>query len=73
MATQTAAMKVPRWTQALKMTPTLIWVLCVALLLIYKPDGYKTIVGGFALAFALTAVIMILAARKMRARKQKNG
>jgi peptidoglycan/LPS O-acetylase OafA/YrhL len=73
MATQFPAAKVPLWAQALRLIPTLVWVLCVALLLTYKPDGYQGIVGGFALAFALTAVIMILAARKIRTRKQKNG
>jgi L-asparagine transporter-like permease len=73
MATQSAIVKVPLWAQALKLVPTLIWILCVALLLIYKPDGYKTIVAGFVFAFALTAVILIWSVRKARARKLKNG
>jgi L-asparagine transporter-like permease len=73
MATQRTAMKVPLWTQALRMIPTLIWILCITLLLIYKPEGYKSIVAGFIFAFAFTAVIMIWSVRKARARKIKNG
>ena len=73
MATQSAIVKVPLWAQALKLIPTLIWILCIALLLIYKPDGYKTIVAGFIFAFAFTAVILIWSVRKARARKLKNG
>jgi hypothetical protein len=73
MATQSAIVKVPLWAQALKLFPTLIWVFGVALLLIYKPNGYKTIVAGFIFAFAFTAVIMIWSVRNARARKLKNG
>ena len=35
----------------------LAWVLCVALLLIYKPDGYKSIVFAFVAALVFIAVI----------------
>jgi hypothetical protein len=64
---------VPGWTRVLQMIPTLVWVLVVSLLLLYKPNGYKTIAFAFVAAFILVAAIMFLSARKARARNLNNG
>ena len=65
--------RVPAWAQALRLIPALAWVLCIVLLLIYKPDGYKEIVGSLVAAMAFVVVVAFFAIRKARTRKQTNG
>jgi L-asparagine transporter-like permease len=72
MVMQAGATKIPLWANALRLIPTLVWILCVALLLVYKPDGYQAIVEAFIFAFVLLAVIWVFSARKARASKLKN-
>jgi hypothetical protein len=65
--------RVSVWAQALRLIPALAWVLCIVLLLIYKPDGYKEIVWSLAAATAFVVVIAFFAIRKARTRKQTNA
>lgn len=71
MADQSMTVKVPGWAQALRFIPLLVAVLCVILLLIYKPDNYGVLLFGIIGAYVMAAIIMLFAIRKNRKRKSK--
>jgi ABC-type Fe3+-siderophore transport system permease subunit len=71
MATQPTVMKIPLWAQALRLIPLLISVLCVILLLVYKPDNYGVLVFAIIGSYLMVAIIMLFAVRKARKRKSK--
>jgi L-asparagine transporter-like permease len=73
MADQSMTVKVPGWARALRFIPLLITVLCVILLLIYKPDNYGALLFGIIGAYVMAAIIMLFAIRKNHKRNQKNG
>gem|GEM_PF-4538937 len=73
MDDQAKSAKSPGWARALMFIPTLVWILCVALLVIYKPEGYKPIVIAFIAVLIFAYGFSFLAARTARKRKMKNG
>ncbi len=73
MVQETSTAKVSVWAQTLKLIPTLVWVGCIALLLIYKPQNYKTMVVAFVFAMVFAAIIISLTVRKVRRKESTNG